>query len=137
MFHSHSVKWPTEDLTPPLIVTDGDIVRFVAAGVTSIPVTYTEPNATDNSGTAFLVSRSAQPGDSFPLGVTVVEYVFSDPSGNLASANFTVTVITGGAMNSRQMISGRDLSQAFRKLAEKDPMIVYTIQIRWAFVAQL
>ena len=77
-------------------------MRVVEPNVTSIPVVYNEPNATDNSGTAFLVSRSAEPGDSFPLGVTVVEYVFSDPSGNLASANFTVTVTTEGALHIRR-----------------------------------
>lgn len=70
---------------------------LIELGQLGIDVNYTEPNATDNSGIVFLLNRTAQPGDFFPVGRTVVEYVFSDPSGNLAIANFSVTVFVAGA----------------------------------------
>ncbi|XP_072172386.1 uncharacterized protein [Diadema setosum] len=81
------------DTTPPVVVTNEDIVLIVETGTTSEAVDFIEPNATDNSGTVFLVSRSARPGDNFSLGVTVVEYVFSDLSGNLANGSFTITIL--------------------------------------------
>ena len=56
---------------------------------------FTEPSATDNSGTAILVSRSAEPGDFFTRGPTVVTYTFGDGSGNQDSCNFQILVVGG------------------------------------------
>ncbi|XP_041474462.1 uncharacterized protein LOC121423208 [Lytechinus variegatus] len=46
------------------------------------------------SGSATLVSRNYSPGDEFPVGSTIVKYVFSDESGNQASCIFTVIIST-------------------------------------------
>ncbi|XP_030829219.1 mucin-3A isoform X29 [Strongylocentrotus purpuratus] len=82
------------DTTPPTVtVSGGNIVRTVELGQSRLSVIYTEPTATDNSGEANLVSRTAQPGDLFPVGTTTVEYVYQDPAGNEGRGQFTVTVI--------------------------------------------
>lgn len=84
------------DNTPPTVLNcPGNILRTVELGVTSLPVSWVEPSATDISGVVSLASRSHAPGDSFPIGPTVVSYVFLDSSSNDAPCAFTVTVTTG------------------------------------------
>ncbi|XP_063960800.1 mucin-17-like [Lytechinus pictus] len=88
-----TVQEQVDTIPPTITVPGGNIVRTVELGISRLSVDYPEPTATDNSGTAFLVSRTAQPGDLFPVGTTDVEYVFVDAAGNDARATFTVTVI--------------------------------------------
>ncbi|XP_041472959.1 hyalin isoform X50 [Lytechinus variegatus] len=88
-----TVREQVDTIAPTITVPGGNIVRTVELGISRLSVDYPEPTATDNSGTAFLVSRTAQPGDLFPVGTTDVEYVFVDAAGNDARATFTVTVI--------------------------------------------
>ena len=84
------------DTTPPVVtVSSGTITQAVELGTPGTTVFYTAPTATDNSGTALFVSSSAQPGDFFPVGQTVVTYTFQDPSGNPATGTFTVNVVEG------------------------------------------
>ena len=71
------------------------ITRQVELGTPGLNVNYPEPTASDISGTANLVSRTAQPGDFFPVGQTEVTYTFQDPSGNPASGTVTVNVVPG------------------------------------------
>ncbi len=54
-------------------------------------VSWTPPTATDNCGTPSVVS-SHDPGDSFPVGMTVVTYTATDNCGNTAVCTFKVTV---------------------------------------------
>ena len=65
---------------------------MVPPGRTSGTLTWTEPTATDNSGTTPTVTQSHRPGDSFPVGTTTVTYTFTDMAGNQAQCSFTVTV---------------------------------------------
>ena len=74
------------------------ITRQVELGTPGVSVFYPEPTATDISGTANLVSRTAQPGDFFPVGQTDVTYTYEDPSGNPASGTVTVNVVTGKSL---------------------------------------
>ena len=91
-----SISHPLVDTTPPSVTCIDDIVQTVELGTTSVVVFFTEPSATDISGTALLQSRTNAPGDSFPVGTTTVSYVFVDNSGNQADpCTFTVTVATG------------------------------------------
>ncbi|XP_050843098.1 sushi, von Willebrand factor type A, EGF and pentraxin domain-containing protein 1 isoform X3 [Serinus canaria] len=46
------------------------------------PVTWEEPEFSDNSGGPLTVTRSHAPGDLFPKGETTVQYTAVDPSGN-------------------------------------------------------
>ncbi|XP_072014222.1 hyalin-like [Amphiura filiformis] len=65
----------------------------IPMGTTSIDVTWVEPTATDNSGMTPTVTKSHQPGDSFPIGITKVSYTFTDLVGNQATCTFSVTVV--------------------------------------------
>ncbi|XP_072041671.1 uncharacterized protein [Amphiura filiformis] len=56
------------------------------------PITWTEPNATDNSGVVTLTSSHGT-GDMFPLGVTLVTYTAVDPSGNVEIGTFAIDII--------------------------------------------
>ncbi|XP_041454281.1 mucin-17-like isoform X37 [Lytechinus variegatus] len=80
------------DNTDPVIVgCPSDIVVDAVFGSSDVSVTWTEPSATDDSGSVSS-TQSANPGDSFPFGSTEVEYVFSDSSGNMATCTFNVIV---------------------------------------------
>ena len=84
------------DSTPPVIIGAlDDIRREIPSGLSGITVSWTEPSATDNSGTATLTSRSHAPGSFFPLGTTTVTYTYTDPSGNQATTSFDVIVTEG------------------------------------------
>ena len=84
------------DTVPPVVtVTSSSITRQVELGTPGIEVTFTEPTATDSSGTVFLVSRTAAPGDFFAVGQTTVVYTFSDAAGNTATGTVTVNVVEG------------------------------------------
>ncbi|WP_223276068.1 HYR domain-containing protein [Algoriphagus aquimarinus] len=54
-------------------------------------VSWTEPTATDNSGSVILTSN-LEPGTIFPVGVTTVIYTAIDGAGNEATCSFNVTV---------------------------------------------
>jgi hypothetical protein len=60
---------------------------------TSVSVSWIEPLATDNCGSAGLTLTSThQPGDAFPLGTTTVVYTATDGAGNSAECRFDVVV---------------------------------------------
>ena len=76
-------------------IPTGVIIQFVnSAADLPVAVTWTV-TATDNSGVAPTLSQTARPGDTFPLGDTVVTYTATDGAGNTATASFTVRVILG------------------------------------------
>ena len=82
-------------LTPTVMCTN-NVVRTVELGSAGVEVFYTVPTATDISGTEQIISQSQDSGDFFPVGVTVVTYIFADASGNVApTCSFNVTVNTG------------------------------------------
>ncbi|XP_072019635.1 hyalin-like [Amphiura filiformis] len=83
------------DTSPPVITQPNDDVIIVTApfGSPGTTVNWIEPTATDNSGTATLVSRSRAPNSFFPVGTTPVTYTFTDPSGNTVTVTFDVTVL--------------------------------------------
>ena len=60
-------------------------------GSGDVSVTWTEPTATDDSGSVGL-TQTASPGDTFPFGTTEVAYTFSDLTGNSAVCSFNVIV---------------------------------------------
>ncbi|XP_071836035.1 uncharacterized protein [Apostichopus japonicus] len=83
----------TADVTPPVISgCPRDIFPTVQIGAQNGFAIWTEPTATDNSGTATLVSQSHPPGSSFLVGRTTVTYKFADPAGNEAVCTFDVIV---------------------------------------------
>lgn len=69
-----------------------DITLNVPVGVTSVPLTWNEPTAIDETS-AVTVTRTAAPGTSFAAGTsTDVIYTFTDASGNADECTFTVTL---------------------------------------------
>ena len=84
---------PGQDTTPPNVRGCPQPLTFsVSPGNTSGRLSWTEPTATDNSNMTPAVTQSHQPGDTFPIGVTQVSYVFRDMAGNQATCSFTVTI---------------------------------------------
>ena len=84
---------PAVDTVPPVIACINDVVQTVNTGVAGATVTWVEPTATDNSGTATLTGRTHAPGNFFNVGTTQVTYTFTDGSGNSATCTFNVNVI--------------------------------------------
>ncbi|XP_071785176.1 uncharacterized protein [Asterias amurensis] len=85
------------DMTPPVISNcPSDTTITVAPGTTSATVNWVEPTATDGDGLTPTVARSHAPNTAFPLGPTVVSYIFRDSTGNEANCNFVVTVSEAG-----------------------------------------
>ena len=74
-----------------------DVAATTECNTAGRNVTWQPATATDDSGTATLVSQSHQVGQFFVVGTTIVTYVFADPSGNTGSCSFTVTVNEGGS----------------------------------------
>ena len=64
-------------------------------GSSSASASWTEPTATDNSGGVVTRSSNFSPGQTFAVGMVMVEYTFTDPSGNQAFCRFAVTVSSG------------------------------------------
>ncbi|WP_417600174.1 HYR domain-containing protein [Pararhodobacter oceanensis] len=60
-------------------------------GLSTATVTWTEPTANDNIAVASFSADHA-PGDSFPLGDTLVTYTAVDTAGNRTEGSFTVSV---------------------------------------------
>ncbi|XP_070537269.1 hyalin-like [Ptychodera flava] len=80
------------DVENPSIICPDDIEEYTDPGEDTAVVTWSQPNATDNSGSVNVTSNYQQ-GSNFVIGSTVVYYNASDPYGNVDSCLFTVTVI--------------------------------------------
>ncbi len=68
-----------------------DLILPSETGVCGAVATWLPPVPSDPCGVSGF-TESALPGALFPVGVTQVDYSVSDPSGNTATASFTVTV---------------------------------------------
>jgi hypothetical protein len=72
------------DAEAPVIAgTPANISRDTDRGRNTAAVTWTEPTASDNSGTVTLVRTAGlASGSSFPIGTTTVTYTATDTAGN-------------------------------------------------------
>ena len=68
-----------------------DVTQNTDSGVSNAVVTWTEPTADDNSGDVTLTS-SHSPGDTFAIGTTTVTYTAVDPSSNIVTDTFAITI---------------------------------------------
>lgn len=85
-----------KDVTPPSIGQCPAEVRVAVQQTTcEASVTWTPPVVTDNCSAQ--ITSDYQPGDTFPIGETVVTYTASDPTGNMAKCSFTVYVNNANA----------------------------------------
>ena len=69
-----------------------DITIPTNPGSPNATASWTPPLASDNFGAVSLTS-SHSPGDSFPLGTTVVNYTATDANDHQAHDSFKVTVL--------------------------------------------
>ena len=81
----------TDEENPIISGMPGSTYEMANSWMTIAFVSWTKPNAKDNSGSVILSSRH-KPGDAFPIGYTEVTYTAEDPSGNKVTAVFTVYV---------------------------------------------
>ncbi|PIK59093.1 putative hyalin-like isoform X2 [Apostichopus japonicus] len=88
-----TVLTETEDTTKPEIIScPNTVTREVELHSNGSYVEWTNPTAIDNSGTVNLISVTHSRGDFFPIGITKVEYLFGDSSGNSANCRIDVVV---------------------------------------------
>ena len=80
---------------PVISDTLSDIEKNTDETLSTAVVTWTSPTASDNSGSVTLTSNY-EPGDTFPIGETVVRYNATDPDSNKAMTSFKVTITGNG-----------------------------------------
>nr|XP_054749016.1 serine-rich adhesin for platelets-like [Lytechinus pictus] len=81
------------DTEPPIIRNCPNPLPYSTdLGQYSGTAIWTVPMATDNFGIIDSIVSNYKPGDSFPVGSTLVTYTFTDASRNNASCIFNVTV---------------------------------------------
>jgi gliding motility-associated-like protein len=80
-----------EDRILPVFSCQTDDIVVSASSNCQAIVNWTSPTATDNCGSATVISTHS-PGDNFVLGTTQVTYTATDPSGNRATCTFNVIV---------------------------------------------
>ena len=88
---SSSFMVTVNDMEAPMIGTNSDMSVSTDAGMCSAVVTFADPSASDNCGTATVVCTPAS-GSTFPTGTTTVNCVATDAAGNTSSSSFMVTV---------------------------------------------
>jgi len=87
----------TDDENPVITCpAEGNITTNVDPGLCGAVVTWSAPSFTDNcpGGT---ITSDYNPGDFFPVGLTLVTYIIEDASGNFAICKFAVNVIDNEA----------------------------------------
>ena len=83
-------------MTPPMVTCPPNIMRTLDSQIPGEVVVWQDATATDNSGTATLVSTNPQSGTFFTNpSTTTVEYTYADPSGNTAGCMFLVIIDRG------------------------------------------
>lgn len=70
----------------------GDITLDNAPGVCGRNVNWTPP-AFENPCSEFSVESNFEPGDFFPVGMTLVEYIVVDKAGDTTTCNFNVNIL--------------------------------------------
>lgn len=83
----------SDGLPPEWINCPADRVVQLANGDCSTHVSWSEPFAVDDNDPTVPTSKSHNPGDLFPPGVTEVVYTATDSQGNVGMCAFTITVV--------------------------------------------
>ena len=81
------------DAEAPVIECPEDMIVPNDPGVCGAVMTYSDPNWTDNCGTAtYEMTEGLASGELFPIGETVITFEIIDDAGNVSTCSFTVTV---------------------------------------------
>ena len=89
------------DTVPPTIFTNSDIKLFVTNS-SKIPVTYSEPYATDNMGISVVPICSPSSGSFFSVGTHSVNCIGYDDAGLKGSKSFEISIINTNAKGDNQ-----------------------------------
>ena len=81
------------DKTAPVISNMPSDITLYTDTSASLPVTYTNPIATDDSGGAVTLGCSPVSGSMFSLGTSTVTCTATDPSNNSSSKSFSVGLV--------------------------------------------
>ena len=88
---------PVDETKPVIIAIDDITIELSPFRYTNnIRVWWSEPTVTDNSGRVKLISTTKSPDNTYPVGTTTIEYIYSDYSGNEEFVSFNVTVLGSG-----------------------------------------
>ena len=102
-----------DEFNPVIMSCPSDIFTNIEIefGSAEIPVSWSEPSAVDESGNVTLLVKTNSPGDRFGIGTSTVTYLFADPSNNMASCEFKITVQSSEYFESikQQILSRYDL----------------------------
>ncbi len=80
-----------DNIAPTFDVTPGNITAAANNNCEAV-VNWSVPTALDNCTTGIVPTSPISPGDTFPLGTTMVTYSAQDEAGNPATYSFNVTV---------------------------------------------
>lgn len=84
---------PLIDDEPPTLECPESQSAFTQPGSNETPVTWSEANATDNSGTVTVsLIGPGSNGGRFTIGTTNVTYLAMDDAGNNETCTFTITI---------------------------------------------
>ncbi|XP_072014198.1 hyalin-like [Amphiura filiformis] len=89
----------TVDTTAPVVTNCPSGISVLQDGDSiGKRVSWVPPIVSDNSGNPSVLMQSHTPGTVFPSGTTIVTYVFTDPSHNLAKCSFNINVRSGSVV---------------------------------------
>ena len=86
-----------EDTTPPEVIDCPMDITVTTTGTSTI-VTWIEPTAEDNCGLEWIMGDHL-PGESFPIGTTLVTYTAIDDCENVTPCTFVITVESEGTID--------------------------------------
>merc|ERR1711962_9607 len=95
---SFSVSVILDNVAPVIANCPTDRTETLATGTSAVSVFWTEPTATDNSGSVTSTSTNS-PGEAFGAGSTTVTYTFTDAANNQAICSFVITVTSENTAN--------------------------------------
>ena len=99
LMHIFNVSLYTDNEKPVISNCPADVMVNTTSGQSYAPATWTEPTATDNSGSVTLTSNKNN-GDNFNIGTTQVTYIAADEAGNTRFCRFDV-IVSGITKDSR------------------------------------
>ncbi len=80
------------DMENPTLACPDDITIAVDRGECAAVANWSVPVPMDNCAGVSITAASHNPGDTFPVGMTIVSYTATDAAGNTATCSFNVTV---------------------------------------------
>lgn len=80
-----------DNIAPTFDITPGNVIAAANSNCEAV-VNWSVPTVLDNCTTGIVPTSPISPGDTFPLGTTMVTYSAQDEAGNAAIYSFNVTV---------------------------------------------